>query len=435
MGEALQDETTRVLQQLIRFNTVNTPGNERALQEWLAEYLSGAGFETELLGAEPERPNLIARLRGTADGPTLGFLSHVDTVLASPEDWRHDPWSGHVDEDGFLWGRGAIDMKSQTAAEVVAAAELARGGWRPAHGELLVLVVVDEEVGGTLGAEWLCEHHPDKVRCDFMINEGGGDVIPFEERRLYGVCCAEKGTFRFKVTTEGVAGHASLPRMGENALLKLAPLIERLGSAGPQYEVTEYAAAFLRAVGLDPEDPRSAVESVFRADPRLAVLVEPMLGVTFSPTMVDASQKINVIPARAELRVDCRVPPGLDAEAALRSIEHVLGPADGYGLEWVEQKVGNGSPAETELMDAIAEWAAEADPGAEVVPTMLPAFTDSRTFRATFPDLVAYGFFPQKHMTLYDTAPLVHGKDERIDVRDLGFAADCYTHLARRLLG
>jgi acetylornithine deacetylase/succinyl-diaminopimelate desuccinylase-like protein len=429
----LREETTRVLQQLIRFNTVNPPGHERACQEWLAAYLSEAGFDVELLGAEPERPNLIARLRGEQDGPTFAFLSHVDTVLATPGDWTHDPWSGDV-ADGYVWGRGAIDMKSQTAAEVVAAAELARSGWRPKHGELLVLAVVDEEVGGTLGAEWLCEHHPDKVRCDFMVNEGGGVVIPYEERRLYGVSCAEKGTFRFAVSTDGVAGHASLPRMGENALLKLAPLVQRLGGAGAAYDVTEYAAAFLRAVGEDPDDPRGAVARMGEADPRLAVLVEPMLGVTFSPTIIAASEKINVIPAHAELKVDCRVPPGLDAEAARARVEEVIG-GEGYGFRWLEEKIGNGSPADSPLMDAIVDWLGEADPSGEAVPTMLPAFTDSRTFRAAFPDLVAYGFFPQRHMDLYETSPLIHGKDERIDVRDLGFAADCFAGLARRLLG
>ncbi len=430
---ALQDETARVLQRLIAFNTVNPPGNERACLEWLELYLSEAGFDCELLGAEPERQNLIARLRGTGTGPTLGLLSHVDTVLATPEDWQRDPWSGEIDEDGFLWGRGAIDMKSQTAAEVVAAVSLAREGWRP-DGELLVLVVADEEVGGRLGAMWLCENHPEKVRCDYLLNEGGGGVVPYAGRRLYGVCCAEKGTFRFSVTTHGQAGHASLPRMGDNALLKLAPLVSAFASRTPDYDVPPEAAAFLAALGEEPEDPRGAIERIAQVDRRLAVLLEPMLGVTFAPTQIHASDKINVIPARAELRVDCRVPPGLGKEDAIRRVEEVLG-AEGYELSFIEEVVGNRSPAESPLMDAIREWTGEHEPGAEVVPTMLPAFTDSRTFRDAFPECVAYGFFPQSHMTLFDTAPLVHGRDERIAVRDLGVATDCYRHLARRLLG
>src|SRR3954462_2190077 len=157
-GEALQRETTEGLAKLIRFRTVNPPGDERACQEWLAGYLRDAGLEVELDGATPERPNLVAPLEGAAPGPALGYLSHVDTVLADPEDWRHDPWSGEV-IDGELWGRGALDMKSQTAAEAVAGAALARSGWRPKRGALKIFSVVDEEVGGLLGAQWLTENH------------------------------------------------------------------------------------------------------------------------------------------------------------------------------------------------------------------------------------------------------------------------------------
>jgi len=167
------DDATGLLQSLIRFDTVNPPGNERAAIEHLQALLAGAGFECELLAAESQRPNLVARLKGKQDGPTLCYLGHVDTVLADAHEWTHDPWSGD-DADGFIWGRGSLDMKSQVAAEVAAAVSLARSGWRPAHGELLVVAVVDEETGGELGAKWLCETHPEKVRCDMLLNEGGG---------------------------------------------------------------------------------------------------------------------------------------------------------------------------------------------------------------------------------------------------------------------
>src|SRR5690348_10016313 len=147
MADDLERETTELLQRLVRTNTVNPPGNERPAQEHLAKLLTDAGFEVELLGRTDERPNLVARLRGIGDGPTLCLLSHVDTVLAEPSEWQRDPWSGDV-VDGVLWGRGAQDMKSQTAAEVTAAIALARSGWRPAHGALLVICVADEETGG-----------------------------------------------------------------------------------------------------------------------------------------------------------------------------------------------------------------------------------------------------------------------------------------------
>jgi acetylornithine deacetylase/succinyl-diaminopimelate desuccinylase-like protein len=425
----LQTETVEVLQRLIRHNTVNPPGNERPAQEELAADLQAAGFECKLLGATPERPNLVARLRGAADGPTLCLLSHVDTVLATAADWTHDPWSGDL-ADGFLWGRGALDMKSQTAAEVVAATSLAREGWRPAHGDLLVVVVADEETGGSQGAEWICEHHPEEVRCDFLLNEGAGTVIPFDGGRVFGVCIAEKGVFRFRVRTHGTAGHASIPKIGDNALFKLAPLLDAMGARQPSFDITDGPRAMLEGLGVTFEELRAK-------DPLLAMLVEPMLGVTLAPTMASASAKINVIPAAAELRVDCRVPPGLGTTEALRRIHEVLGdPATaGYDIEFSEQVVGNGSPVDSPLMDAIRSWVAEQEPAARVVPTILPGFTDSRTFRATFAECVAYGFFPQRNQTLYETAPLIHSADERIDVRDLGLATDFFRHVCRALLG
>ncbi len=439
MSHDLQQATTELLQQLIRFDTVNPPGNERLAMELLLGELTGAGFDCELLAATHERPNLVARLRGTQDGPTLCLLGHVDTVLANPEEWTHDPWSGDV-ADGYLWGRGALDMKSQVAAEIAAAISLARSGWRPARGELLICSVVDEETGGALGAQWITETHPDKVRCDYLLNEGGGPYFEYAGARRYGVCCAEKGVFRFKLVTDGVAGHASLPKMGVNALLKLGPLLERLGARQPSYAITEVPAAFLRGLGEDPDDPAGAVERLAAADPRLATMFEPMLGVTFTPTRAAASQKVNVIPSRAEIHVDCRVPPGLAHDEVRRAMVEVLGSdgsddAAGFRVELTEQVVGNGSRIDSPLRAAIDDWIADHDPGATTVPVILPGFTDSRWFRKAFPDCVAYGFFPHRHQSMLESAPLVHGADERIDVRDLGYAARFYADVTRTLLG
>jgi len=459
----LAADAVQLLRQLIAFDTVNPPGNELPAQEHLLGLLSEVGFECELLGAVPERPNLVARLRGAADGPTLCWLGHVDTVLAEPGAWRHGPWSGEL-ADGCVWGRGALDMKSQVAAEVAAAVALASSGWRPARGELLVVAVVDEETGGALGAEWLTRTHPEKVRCEMLVNEGGGAVFEYggpPARRHYGVCCAEKGVFRFTLTTSGVAGHASMPKIAENALLKMAPLLQLLAERQPAYALTPEPAAFLRGIGENPEDPAGAVANMLAADPRLASLFEPMLGVTFAPTRIRASEKINVIPSRAELKVDCRVPPGLGEAEVLQAIGEVLGPSAGpssahsahpgpaqaslarpgggdpipFELEFTERVVGNRSPTASPLMDAISAWVAERDPGAETVPVVLPGFTDSRHFRAAFPECVAYGFFPQHHQTLPEIMPLIHGADERIDVRDVAFAAEFFEDLARSILG
>ena len=430
----LERRATELLQRLIRQKTVNPPGNEGPAQELLKGLLERAGFHCELLAATAGRPNLVARLPGASDGPRLCLLGHVDTVLADPSEWTVDPWSGEL-RDGCVWGRGALDMKSQVAAEVAAASALAEEGWRPESGELILVLTADEEAGAIHGAKWLCEQVPEKVRCDLVVNEGGGSPFEFDGRRLYGVCVAEKGVFRFTVTTEGRAGHASIPRIGDNALTKMGPLLDRMAARQPSLELTGEAAAFLAALGVDGDgDLEAALRSVEQRDPRVAILLEPMLGVTLAPTVIRASQKVNVIPSRAELMVDCRVPPGLGEEHARRRIEEVLG-TDGYSLSFGETVIGNGSPIETPLMEHVREFLQREDPEGVVAPTVLPGFTDSRWFREAFPDCVAYGFFPQRKMDLFEAAPLVHAPDERIPVEDLGLAARFYAELAPKVLG
>ncbi|MGI8439602.1 MAG: M20/M25/M40 family metallo-hydrolase [Thermoleophilaceae bacterium] len=434
-SEALERRTTELLGELIRFNTVNPPGNEQAVQEHLKGLLEHAGFSCELLASVEGRPNLVARLPGRSDGPRLCFLSHVDTVLADAEAWSVDPWSGE-ERDGEVWGRGALDMKSQVAAEVAAACALAEEGWRPESGELLVIVTADEEAGATHGAKWLCEEHPEKVRCDLVVNEGGGMAFDFDGRRLYMVCGAEKGVFRFALTTDGVAGHASMPRIGENALFKLGPLLQAMSERQPALELTPEAEAFVDALGVtrDGDDLEAAMRAAEAKDPRVAVLLSAVLGVTLSPTMVRASEKINVIPSRAELKVDCRVPPGLGEEHARRRIEEVIG-TEGYHLSFGETVIGNRSAIETPLMEHIRAFVEHEDPGARVAPMVLPGFTDSRWFREAFPDCVAYGFFPQRTMDMFEAMPLIHGADERIPVADLGLASRFFAELAPKVLG
>jgi acetylornithine deacetylase/succinyl-diaminopimelate desuccinylase-like protein len=279
------------------------------------------------------------------------------------------------------------------------------------------------------------------VRCDELLNEGAGSVIPVGGAPVYGVCVAEKGVFRFTVTTEGTAGHASMPGISDNALLKMAPILEAMRSGRAGFDVTDGARGLLAGLEVEldgsADGARAALAALEARDPRLARLVEPMLAVTLAPTRIRASEKINVIPSRAELKVDCRTPPGMGRDDVLTRIHQILDgvAGDGWSVAFDEEVVGNSSPADTPLMEAVRGWMAREVPEATVVPYMLPAFTDSRTFRDAFPDCVAYGFFPHRHMTVYDTSGLLHAKDERIDLRDLGFATRFFRDVVRERLG
>jgi acetylornithine deacetylase/succinyl-diaminopimelate desuccinylase-like protein len=431
-----RDETVPLLQRLIRFDTVNPPGNEREAQEFLCSYLEDAGLDCELVGATAERPNLIARLQGEGDGPTLAYLCHVDTVLAHPDEWTVDPWSGELRDD-FVWGRGALDMKGQVACEAAGAAALARSGWRPSCGSLMLIATCDEEAGATFGAKWLCENVPEKVRCDWVINEGAGEFLDFGGRRYYTMCVGEKGVFRFTLTTEGRAGHASIPRIGDNALLRMVSVLSRLNGRQPEFDTYPEAMTCLGTLlGRPAEDPGEALTEIRSIDGRLADVVEPMLGVTVAPTMIRASEKENVIPSRCSVRVDCRVPPGMGKNHVRSRIEELIGKESdtGYLLHFDEDVVGNSSPTDGPLVEAIRSFAHDADPDGVLLPLVLPGFTDSHWFRKAFPECVAYGFFPQRAMTLYETTPLVHAPDERIAVDDLVFASNFYFELPQKLL-
>ena len=431
--EGLGSEAVDLLQRLIRFNTVNPPGNEAEAQEYLRDLLAEAGWECELLSAVEGRPILVARLRGDAEGPTLALICHMDTVPADPDDWTHDPWGGDLADD-HVWGRGALDMKDQVASETAACLRLARDGWRPQRGDLLLVVSADEETGAEFGAQWLCSEQAEKVRCDYVVNEGAGLAIDFDGRRLFTLAVGEKGVFRFKVRTHGVAGHASIPGVGDNALLKLAPILERLREQ-PPLETTEDTELFLeRLLGEKPSDLDAAVEKIREGDPLLAVLLaQPMLGVTFTPTMAAASDKGNVVPARAEVLVDCRVPPGLGEEAVRERIAGVLGDGE-HEIEFVEEVVGNSSALDGPLADAIEAWVSEVEPGAELLPLVMPGFSDSHWFRKAF-DATVFGFCPQSAMSLAEAVPLIHGADERVAVADVELMASFFYDLPRRLLG
>jgi acetylornithine deacetylase/succinyl-diaminopimelate desuccinylase-like protein len=440
-GSEVGRQAVALLQELIRIDTANPPGNEEPAQLLLAETLAQAGFDCELLAAQPDRPNLVARLGGESPGPTLCLLGHADTVPADPSEWSFDPWAGDV-VDGEVRGRGAQDMKDQVAAEVAAAAALARDGWRPRRGALLVVITADEEMGAAAGAQWLCREHPDKVRSDYVLNEGGGISFELGSRRFYTLCVGEKGPCRFLLRARGVAGHASVPGLGDNALLKLAPALARLRQQ-PPLEPTPEGVAFVAALSgaeIDPHDREAleaAVERLREAAPEVtAYLAEPMLRVTLVPTEASGSRKENVIPSRAEVLVDCRVPPGMGPSEALERARALLGE-DGQGLEFefTDEVVGNRSSADSPLAGAIEEWLAEADPGATLIPIVMPGFSDSHWFRGAFDSAIVYGFCPQREMALPEALPLVHGADERAAVADIDLAARFYGDIVQAVLG
>ena len=269
------------------------------------------------------------------------------------------------------------------------------------------------------------------------MNEGAGEALDFGGRRFYTVVVGEKGVFRFKLVTEGRAGHASMPDIGENALLQMVSVLGRLDGRQPPYDDYPGGRAPLEAlVGDAAGDLAGALERVRAIEPRLAAQLDPTLHVTIAPTMIRASAKENVIPSRCTVQVDCRVPPGLGADHVRRRVEELLGSErdSGYRLEFTEDIVGNSSQLGGPLAGSLRDFAERTDPGATLLPLVLPGFTDSHWFRKAFPECVAYGFFPQRAMSFFETAPLIHAPDERIAVDDIALASRFYRELTLDLL-
>jgi acetylornithine deacetylase/succinyl-diaminopimelate desuccinylase-like protein len=418
---------TQLLQELIRVDTTNPPGNETAAAELLRSYLEAAGVECELYARVPERANLVARIRGTGDGPSLAMLSHTDVVLADPSEWEREPFGGEL-VDGHVWGRGALDMKGEVAASAVAMAGLACEGWR-GSGDLIFIAAADEEVGDGFGLQWLVEAHPAAVRADFSVNEGAGDRVELGGKVLYLCSTAEKMSSPFVLRVRGRSGHASMPSIADNALVKAAPLIARLGEFSVEPQLIPEVAGFLDALLGDVPPPPDALSAARTVAPLAGELIEPLLGMTVSPTKAHASDKRNVIPALCEITVDIRLLPGqtpTDAEAILRDW---LGAGD-YELENTEAQGGTRSAIGGPLWDAVQSFVAEEEPGAAAAPICVAGFTDSHWMREAF-GTVAYGFFPSRTMDSETAARLIHSADERIPVDDLELGARFMRHAAR----
>jgi acetylornithine deacetylase/succinyl-diaminopimelate desuccinylase-like protein len=422
-----RDEVVSLLQELLRLDTVNPPGNETQAAQLLRNYLGRNGLEATLVGRTPERANVVARLPG-GDGPTLALIAHTDTVIADAGEWQRDPWSGDV-VDEEVWGRGALDMKGHVAAAAVAVASLAREGVTPA-GDVVLALTADEEVGLDFGLSWLVREHPDLVRSDLALNEGGGERVELGGRVFYLCSVGEKRTSAFRVRVHGRSGHASVPSIADNALLKAARYLQALERVQAPRELLPPVRRFLQEVLGDVPPLDEALDRARRLHPLAAELVEPLLSVTLSPTMIEASRQRNVIPATCTITVDCRLLPGQTHETLEPLLRAALGEGS-WELEWIWEDHAGGSMSETDtpLWTALERWVDRIEPGAHLVPILGAGFTDSHYLRSAF-GTVAYGFFPLREMSLELASRLVHSADERIAIADVELAVDAFRHAA-----
>ena len=432
---ALQDEAVDLLRQLLRLDTSNPPGNETPAAELLAGVLEAAGAECELIGPDPARLNLVARVRGTGAGPSLMLMAHTDVVPAPDADWSVPPFDGAI-RDGRLYGRGAADMKGELAARAVALAAYARTGERPA-GDLVPLAESDEERNtADVGMSWLLRERPD-VRCDYAINEGGGTLLELADgRRVVTVSVGEKKVTSARIRVHGQAGHASVPDGADNPLEHLAAAIERLlASPGPG-RITPVVERALEALGApESADPAEALEWAGGLHPELRALAGPMTRMTVTPTGTRTYEPPNVIPPYADVICDCRLLPGQD-EADLRAhVAEALGDGLRYELELLEPLVGGTeSGIDTPLYRLCEEWVAERVPGARLLPMVTPGFSDSHWVREGL-GTVAYGFAPILSTDLDAYLEGAHGADECIDLADLETMAEFNLRALRTFAG
>lgn len=431
----LDQEVLALARELIRVDTTN--GNETAAAEVLAAYLEPFGVEVELVARDPRRANLLARLPGAAgaDG-SLALVGHLDVVPADPRDWTHPPFAAVVDDAGYLYGRGAVDMKNEVAARAVALAELARSGFRPSADLWLVMVADEEDGMADVGMRWLLEARPD-LDPAYAVNEGGGQRLELSDgRAVLTFAVGEKGTFPARVVAVGEAGHASMPSIGDNAVPRLAELLRRVGRGDPDLVGSPWLPATLTVLlGRPPEDLAADLAEAAALHPMLAHSLPPLAGTTMAPTLLGGSLARNVMPARAWAELDCRILPGTTEADVAAAVRRRLGE-DGYELEWPEPIIpGSASPLTGPVPDAVAAFLAEHDPGAEVLPVLCTGFTDSSYLRAARPGVAAYGFSPFRSTPADVLDEGYHNADERVHVDDLGWSVRFHLDLARRLLG
>ncbi|MDX6548115.1 MAG: hypothetical protein QOG33_1665 [Gaiellales bacterium] len=428
----LRDEAIGLTRDLIQVDTSNPPGNETPAAMVLKRYLEANGVECEIVARDPDRANLIARIPGNGSGPSMALLGHTDVVPADAQDWQRPPFSGDVDDDGYLWGRGAVDMKNETATRAVAMAVLAREGFQP-NGDLLYIAEADEEDGThPVGMIWLVQERPD-LATDFAINEGGGDrQVLADGRVVVPICVGEKCCLAAMVTALGEAGHASTPTAGANAVPLLAKLIDRLAAHRPKRRLLPETRVMLEAlVGEVGDDLDDAIDRACALHPTFADLLPPLFSITIAPTRLYGSSARNVMPGRASVECDCRILPGDSPELLEAELREALGTDIAFEIEFPEPPVGGSvATVDTPLYRACQEFLDQRDPGAVLLPTISTGFTDSHFLRTAF-GTAAYGFWPVRHTPIDVIYAGVHNRDERIHVDDLGYALEFTLHACR----
>lgn len=441
----VEEEVTALLSDLIRINTTNPPGNETEAALYLAEVLEKDGFSCEVLESAPKRGNLVTRLRGTGEKPSLLLLSHLDVVAANPKEWSVNPFSGVVKE-GFVWGRGAIDMKSMTAIEVMVMKLLKRNNVK-LKGDVILAATADEERGGEAGAGWLVSNYPEKVMASYVINEGGGQAIPIKGKNVFTVQTAEKGILWLKVKAKGSPGHGSIPGAADNAIMRMCRVIERLGSHRANVTLVPTVLQFLKVLAEEinsikgeitsllqnPDMADDILDALAQRDKAMAEEIRAMMRMTIAPTIVHGGVKENIIPSECEAVFDCRILPGQSTSGALKDIKNLLGDIEKLEFEVIQSNEPSESPTDTPLYHLMVEVLREFEPECSVTPIMLTGGTDSRFFRRL--GAVCYGFHPLLSDLPYgEILKMIHGVDERISVENLVFGTSVLYNVVERFM-
>jgi acetylornithine deacetylase/succinyl-diaminopimelate desuccinylase-like protein len=432
-ADELEREVVELARELIRVDTANPPGRETPAAELVATYLDGAGVESELVGPDPERLNLVARVEGEGAAPSIMLMGHIDVVPAPPADWTVPPFEATL-RDGQLVGRGAVDMKGEVAARAAAIAALARSGERP-PGDVVLVAESDEEANtADVGMSWLVRERPE-LRCDFALNEGGGSLLELANgRRIVTVSVGEKQVTSLRLRIHGRAAHASVPAFGDNPVRHAAAASARLLDYEPPASEVPSILRALSSIGA-PAEPDEAIEWAATQHPLLADMLPAMTRMTVTPTGLQTFEPANVIPPFADVTCDCRAVAGQTVDDVHRHVERALGDQFEYELALLEPlQGGTESPIDTPLYGIMERYVAERLPGAELFPVVTPGFTDSHFVRDAH-GTVAYGFAPVFSTDPSAYARAAHAADEALDVADLVEMARFHLHAIRGGVG